>query len=283
MKGSSEVGNTGGADMSFWDHVDALRGTLWRCLVLWLGVTIGMAVLMPAIFDRIIMWPCRPDFFLYGALDRFAELWGMTPSIMEEPVRLVNIELASQLFIHMSASLWLGFVVALPGMLCYLWQFVSPALYEGERKGTRRAFLWATLMFYAGTLTGYAVVFPLTLRFLADYQLSAMVPNTISLSSYVDTFGMLTLLMGVLFELPVLAWLLGRLGVLNREMFGRYRRHAVTGILILAAIVTPTTDPFTLMVVFLPIYVLWEASALVVPRKNGMMVQFSMKEGEERA
>lgn len=261
-------GGAGGSEMSFWDHLDALRGTLWRCVVLLLLTTLVMAAVMPALFDRIIMWPCRPDFFLYGAIDRFASYWGVAPEVMTEPVRLVNIELASQLFIHMSASLWLGLVTALPGMLFFVWQFVAPALYDSERRGLRRAFAGAAVMFYAGVAVGYAVVFPLTLRFLSGYQLSALVPNTISLTSYVDTFGMLTLLMGLLFELPVLAWLLGRMGVLTRDMFSRYRRHAVVALLVLSAVITPTTDPFTLMVVFIPVYLLWEGAAILVPRRK---------------
>ena len=112
---------------------------------------------------------------------------------------------------------------------------------------------------------GYFLVFPLTLRFLADYRLSDMIPNRISLTSYMDNFMMLILIMGIIFELPVVAWLLGKARLLHRGIFERYRRHAIVALLVLAAVVTPTGDPFTLTVVFLPIYLLWEVSALVVP------------------
>ena len=120
-------------------------------------------------------------------------------------------------------------------------------------------------MFFMGVAVGYFVVFPVTLRFLADYHVSQLVPNQISLDSYMDTFLMLIFVMGVIFELPLLAWLLGVLGVLHRDFFGTYRRHAVVVLLMLAAIITPTGDPFTLMVVFLPIYLLYELSAFLVP------------------
>ncbi len=112
---------------------------------------------------------------------------------------------------------------------------------------------------------GYFMVFPITLRFLADYHVSEAIPNQISLDSYIDTFLMLVLMMGIVFELPLVAWLLGKLHLLHRQFFGRYRRHAVVALLLLAAIITPTGDPFTLGIVFLPIYLLYEASAMLVP------------------
>ena len=123
-------------------------------------------------------------------------------------------------------------------------------------------------MFFLGVLVGYYVVFPVTLRFLADYHVSQLVPNQISLDSYMDTFLMLIFVMGLIFELPLVAWLLGVLGVLHRGFFRTYRRHAIVALLVLAAIITPTGDPFTLMVVFLPIYLLYEVSAYLVPKQD---------------
>lgn len=114
---------------------------------------------------------------------------------------------------------------------------------------------------------GYFIVFPVTLRFLAEYQVSASVPNQISLDSYMDNFLMMIFVMGLVFELPLLAWLLGKLGLVTRDMFRSYRRHAIVVLLVLAALITPTGDPFTLMVVFLPLYLLWEIGAMVVPSR----------------
>jgi len=121
-------------------------------------------------------------------------------------------------------------------------------------------------MFYLGVAVGYYLVFPLTVRFLSDYQLSELVPNVISLDSYTDTFVTIVFLMGVVFELPLLAWLLGRMGLLTRNFFALYRRHAIVALLVLAAVITPTGDPFTLFAVFIPIYLLWEFSATLVPK-----------------
>ena len=119
-------------------------------------------------------------------------------------------------------------------------------------------------MFDIGLAVGYFVVFPVTLRFLADYQVSAMIPNQISLDSYMDTFLMLLFVMGLVFEMPLVAWVLSKIGLLTRGFFRRYRRHAVVVLLILAAVITPTGDPFTLMIVFIPLYLLYELSALIV-------------------
>ena len=119
-------------------------------------------------------------------------------------------------------------------------------------------------MFFLGVAVGYFVVFPITLRFLADYHVSELIPNQISLDSYMDTFLMLIFILGIVFELPLLSWLLGKLGVIHREFFKKYRKHAIVILLILAAIITPTGDPFTLTIVFLPLYLLYELSALLV-------------------
>ena len=164
----------------------------------------------------------------------------------------------------MSTSFYLAIVLTFPVLTYLLWTFIAPALYAHERRGVSIAFTLGTVMFFLGVAVGYFVVFPVTLRFLADYHVSAMVPNQISLDSYMDTFFMLLLVMGLVFELPLMSWLLGSLGILHRSFFTTYRRHAVVVLLVLAAFITPTGDPFTLMIVFLPIYFLYEASALLV-------------------
>ena len=132
----------------------------------------------------------------------------------------------------------------------------------------RRAFLFGVAMFFLGVAVGYYLVFPIILRFLADYHVSAMVPNQVSLDSYMDTFLMMVFFMGVVFELPLLSWLLGSIGVLDRSFFSKYRRHAIVALVVLAAIITPTGDLFTLAVVFLPLYLLYEVSALLVPKNK---------------
>lgn len=256
--------------MSFWAHVDALRSTLLKAGGVLLLFTVVFFLLMPQIFDNIILAPTSGDFVLYRWLGRLGHGSMFMPDLSGDNfhVELINIQLASQFFIHMSTSFWLAVVFGFPIIIYLLWQFVAPGLYSGEKKGVGKAFFFGNLMFFAGVAVGYFLVFPVTLRFLATYQVSSMVPNRISLDSYMDNFLVLILVMGIIFELPLLAWLLGRMGVVTRSFFSRFRRHAIVALLILAAVVTPTGDPFTLMVVFLPIYMLWELSAWLVPSEN---------------
>ncbi len=254
-------------EMSFWDHIDALRAVLIRVVIVLVAATIGLFCVMPYLFDNVILAPCHGDFVLYRLFERMTSSVPWLPQFTtgDFHVELINIKLASQFFIHMSSSFWLGLVLTFPIVLYLLWTFVAPALYPRERRGVKTAFLIGCLMFFLGVAVGYFVVFPVTLRFLADYHVSQLVPNQISLDSYMDTFLMLIFVMGVIFELPLVAWLLGSLGALHRGFFKTYRRHAVVVLLVLAAIITPTGDPFTLMVVFLPIYLLYEVSAYLVP------------------
>lgn len=254
-------------EMSFWDHLDELRSVLVRIAVVVVAMAIVLFVFMPDIFDRVILAPCRGDFVLYRLFEHITEGLPGVPQFTTDgfQVNLINIQLASQFFIHMSTSFWLALVLSFPIVLYFLWSFVAPALYDNERRGVKMAFVLGNVMFFLGVAVGYFVVFPVTLRFLADYHVSAMVPNQISLDSYMDTFLMLIFVMGVIFELPLLSWLLGSVGVLHRSFFATYRRHAIVALLVLAAFITPTGDPFTLMIVFLPIYVLYEVSAWLVP------------------
>ncbi len=237
-----------------------------------IAITIfSMAVLlfifMPWIFDNVILAPTNGDFFLYRLFSGMSGDGSLMPDFSSKDfhVELINIELASQFFIHMSTSCWMAVVLTFPIIIYFIWGFISPALYSNERRGIKRAFLFGNVMFYLGVTVGYSLVFPITMRFLADYQISARVPNIISLSSYMDNFIVICLMMGIVFELPLLAWLVGKMGILTRNFFSQYRRHAILALWILAEIVTPTGDPFTLAVVFFPIYCLWELSAYLVP------------------
>lgn len=232
--------------MTVWDHLEALRSVVIRALIVLAIAAAVMFAFMPEIFDAVILAPCRSD--------------GHTT------IELVNIELASQFFIHMSLSCWLALVVSCPVVLYLLWSFVRPGLYPAERRATVTAFGTGALLFYSGVATGYFVVFPIILDFLADYQLSPDVPNIISLQSYMDSFISIVMMMGLLFELPIVTWLLGRAGIMKRSFFNRYRRHAIIALLLVAAIITPTGDPLTLSIVFAPLYLLWEISAAFVPR-----------------
>lgn len=253
-------------EMSFWGHLDVLRGILIRCTIVVITFMVVLFAFMPYIFDNIILAPCNSDFVLYQLFDRISTNNPIAPEFINSihDIELINIQLAAQFYVHMSTSGWMAFVISFPIILYLLWGFISPALYEQERKGIKRAFLFGNIMFYIGVAVGYFLVFPITLRFLAEYTLSDKIPNHISLDSYMDNFILINLLMGIVFELPLLAWILGKMGLLTRNFFKKYRRHAIVALLILAAIITPTGDPFSLMIVFIPIYVLWELSSFLV-------------------
>lgn len=266
-------------EQSFWSHLDDLRSVLFRILGVYVVACIGLFAFMPTIFDRIILAPTRGDFPVYRLFERLAQSAPMLADasltgerVTDFSVNLVNIELASQFFIHLSTTCWGAFVLTFPIIIYLLWTFVRPGLYPEERRHSKLAFVLGNLMFYLGAATGYLLVFPLTLRFLSGYQLSPLIPNVISLTSYMDTFITLLLMMGLVFELPLLAWILGKTGLITRRFFTRYRRHAIVALVVIAAIITPTGDPLTLFTVFIPVYLLWELSAYLVP---------SAKDGEK--
>ena len=256
--------------MTFWDHLDELRRVLFRVIGVWFVLAIGYFVAMPYLFDHVILAPCHNDFVFYDLLRFIGQKFDLTDEFFtqEFKVKLVNINLAAPFFIHMSTAFWMSVVTAMPYIFFEVWRFINPALYPNERKGVRKALTIGTGMFFIGVLMGYFMVYPLTLRFLSTYQLSSEVENILSLNSYIDNFMMLILCMGLAFELPLVTWLLSLLGIVNKSFLRKYRRHAVVVIVIAAAIITPTGDPFTLSVVAIPLYLLYEMSILMIKDKK---------------
>jgi sec-independent protein translocase protein TatC len=183
-------------------------------------------------------------------------------------IHLVNIGLTEQFMIHMKTAFFFGIIGASPYILYLLYKFISPALYMNERHYAVRVVGSGYVMFIIGLLVNYFLVFPLTVRFLGTYQVSSDVENLLSLQSYMDTLLMMSLVFGVVFEIPVISWLLAMFGLLKAEWMQRYRRHAIVVILIVAAVITPTADIFTLIIVSLPIWLLYEISIWIVKTTN---------------
>lgn len=258
-----------GGELTFWNHLDELRKILFRVAVFVTVLAMAFFSYMRELFDNVILAPAQNDFFFYKWLNALASKLPVLPDfcVGEFHVKIININLASQFFVHISTSFWFALVFSFPFLIYQFFLFVKPALYSNERKNAGMAFFFGNLLFYIGVAIGYIMVFPLTLRFLAGYQLSDYIENSVSLDSYISSFLMLCFVMGIVFELPLLSWLLSQIGILKRSFFNQYRKHAVVILLIIAAIITPSGDPFTLLVVFLPIYMLWEISALVVKRE----------------
>ncbi|MDD6210865.1 MAG: twin-arginine translocase subunit TatC [Bacteroidales bacterium] len=253
-------------EMSFWDHLEELRWTLFRSILALFIFTIAGFAVMPYLFDNVVMAPCRSDFVLYKYMCMISSRFTVLPDFCNENfhVDIINIKLASQFFTHMTSSFWFALLLTFPYLVFEVWRFISPALYENEKKNVRWVFLFGTIMFFVGCTLGYLMVFPLTLRFLATYELSSTIANQISLDSYMSNFTTLILIMGLVFELPLVSWLLSQLGLLNKRFFREYRRYAIVILLTAAAFITPSGDPFTLAVVFFPLYFLYELSAFFV-------------------
>lgn len=252
--------------MTFWEHLDELRKVIFRGLGLILLFMVVIFIGKDYVFNDVILAPIGGDFALYRWFNAFFALIGLSP-LDEFSLELINIDLAAQFFIHIKVSFYLAFVVAFPFIIYLIWGFISPALYSNEKGVIKSAFGFASILFYTGVAVGYFFVFPLTLRFLGTYQVSPDVPNQISLSSYIAMFIRLILVMGIVFEMPALAAILSRLGVIHRGLLRKYRKHAVVVLMVLAAVITPSGDAFTLFMVALPLYMLYEMSILMCKEK----------------
>ncbi len=248
--------------LSFWDHLEILRWALFRSACVLLVCLIGTFIALPHIFDDFILAATSNDFFVYRWLSKVSH--GIITFSPDFNVQIININVTSQFMTHISTSISLAAVIAFPYFIWEVWKFIEPALYDNEIRHIRPAFFGGTLMFYIGCAVGYFLVFPFTFRFLMEYELSPSIHNQINLSSYIGNFTMLIMVMGLVFEMPLLAWLLSQLGILHKHVLKDYRRHAVVGLLFAAAIITPSGDPFTLMLVFVPLYVLYEMSVMIV-------------------
>lgn len=253
------AGETPDSDLqlTFWEHLDVLRGSLIRMVVAAAIAGVAAFCLKEPLF-RLVLAPADGSFFMFRLLGA-------------EPFRLhlINTGLTEQFMVHMRVALIAGVLCASPYLLYVLFRFIAPALFENELRVSVRLTVSAYVMFMVGVAVNYLLIFPLTVRFLGTYQVATTVDNMLTLSSYIDTLLMMTLVFGIVFEIPVVCWLLARFGMLRAEWMRHYRRHAIVVILIIAAVITPTTDIFTLLIVSLPIWLLYEASILIVKTVNG--------------
>lgn len=246
--------------MTFWDHLDELRAVILRCGALVLILSVAAFSCREMLFDFVLA-PKSPDFVIYRIFKTFS---AEAPDFR---VDLINTALARQFIIHMQLSFAAGIIAAAPYTLFEIIRFILPALYPSERRFLTPALFAATSMFALGAAVSYFIIFPLTFQFLGTYQVSSDVPNIITLDSYISTLLSLTLAMGLVFELPILCWILGRMNIITAQQLRQLRRHAYVAILIAAAIITPTGDAFTLLIVTLPILLLYEVSILLMPHQ----------------
>ena len=252
-------------NLTFWDHVEELRHCIFRILIASLVASV-VAFCFKDVLFAVVLAPKNADFITYRLFQR------LSGDISQFSLSLINVNLAQQFIVHMKVALYVGLLVASPYIIYVLFGFIAPALFDSERRFAVRAVTSGYLMFIAGVLLNYFLIFPLTVRFLGSYQVSSDVANLISLESFISTLLMLSLMIGIVFELPVLCWLLAKMGVLKSTFMKQYRRHAIVVIVALAAIITPTADAFTLSLVAIPIYLLFEISVLIVKRVEKSIV-----------
>ncbi len=237
--------------MTFWDHLEDLRKSIMRMAGVYVLTAIVLFFFKDFLFDDVILAPSKSDFFFY-------RLAGLDFSLS-----LVNIEVSAQFMIHMKVTFICALILIFPYLVFELWRFVAPALYEREKGAVRGAFSFASILFYLGLAVGYFIILPVMLNFFAGYQVSADVPNTFSLSSYISLFTSTIMTFGLVFEFPTIVAILSALGLVTRDMMREYRRHAICAVVIVAALITPSGDPFSLLVCTVPLYILYEFSILV--------------------
>lgn len=256
------------AEMSFMDHIEELRWHIVRSL---LAVTIVGVVLFlkkSFLFDTLIFGPMHEDFPTYKWMCLIGNKMGMGGSMCVQTIdfKLQSIAFTSQFMIHLQAALTVGLILVFPYVLWELWRFLSPALYENERRAVTGVVAVGSLLFYIGLLFGYYMIAPFTVIFLGEYKVSNIVINTFSLDSYMDTVSGLSLVSGLMFEFPLVIYFLAKLGVISSSFLKTYRKYAIVVCLLLAAVITPSPDMFSQMIVTVPLYGLYEVGIFAAIR-----------------
>ncbi|PST84218.1 twin-arginine translocase subunit TatC [Pedobacter yulinensis] len=267
VKSITEKGKTMEAEMSFFDHLDVLRKHLVRS-VLAIAVFTGLAFYYyDFIFDTVVMGPRKGDFWTYRMMCKMVEAF---PKYIDKdfcitsiPGKIINTQMAGQFTLQLNSSVICGIVLGIPYLLFELWKFIRPALHENERRSASGFVFFASVLFLLGVLFGYYIVSPLSVNFLSNYSVSKEIENTITIDSYLSSVATLTLGTGIIFELPVIIYVLSKLGIMTPKFMRSNRRYAVVLILVISAIVTPTADIMTMLIVSAPLFLLFELSIFI--------------------
>jgi sec-independent protein translocase protein TatC len=256
------VAENDGNLLTFGGHLEVFRQMLFRILGV-AGVIAAVVFCFKGITWQLLLAPSEWDFCTYRSLETVMQSIGIDFHFNEFHVEMIATDLSSQFVTHITTAVYLGLLGASPYILYELFRFISPALYENEKKYSVQVAGIIYMLFLLGVLMSYFVLFPISFRFLGTYSVSAKVVSNITLDSYISTFVSLTLVMGLVFQLPVIAFFLGKLEFVTSEMLSRYRKHAFLVIMLVAAIITPP-DLMTLILVTIPLYLLYEVSIRVV-------------------
>jgi sec-independent protein translocase protein TatC len=251
------------AEMHFLDHLEALRWHLVRSAAAIVVFALVAFLNTEILFDRIILAAKNPDFLTYRWMCSLSEKFNIDLCIHEIPFSLININISGQFTTHIYVAFVAGFVLAFPYFLWEMWRFIKPALTDKERNYSRGVVFFGSLLFITGVLFGYYIISPLSVNFLGSYQISSQVANQISLNSFISTVTMLTLSSGLVFELPIIIYFLSKIGLVTPAFLKTYRRHSMVVILIIAAIITPSPDVTSQVLVAIPLFFLYEIGILV--------------------
>uniref|UniRef100_UPI0040566260 twin-arginine translocase subunit TatC n=1 Tax=Alistipes sp. TaxID=1872444 RepID=UPI0040566260 len=256
--------------MTMGEHLEELRTILLRILSLTLLFFIAAFICKDQLFG-IIFAPSNSDFTLYRVINSLLSEFSLNSMLLSDfEVEIINTELSSQFMTHIQVAFYAALLATSPYIVYQLFLFIRPALYENERRYSLFFVTAIYLLFAVGILMNYYVIFPISFRFLGTYQVAESVLNTITLSSYISSFTILSFMMGIVFEMPILSFLLGKFGIITADMLITYRKFAIVVILIISALITPP-DVFTLILMTIPLYLLYEISILILKkmRSNG--------------
>lgn len=262
VKAIKEKGKNLEAEMSFFDHLEALRWHLIRAAVAVLVFSIVSFCYFDFIFDQVIMGPFRADFWTYRMMCKIGEGFCVDKINAE----IINTEVAGQFMLKLNSSILIGVILATPYILWELWRFIKPALLDKERKAASGFVAYASVLFLIGILFGYYVIAPESISFLANINVSSTIKNTFTINSYLSMVATITLIMGIVFELPILIFILASLGVLTGTFMKRTRRYAIVALLIVGAIISPSPDVMACMIVTLPLLFLYEIGVVIASR-----------------
>ncbi len=252
--------------MSFLTHIDVLRKHILRAALVIAVFAIVVFANINTIFDTVILSPQSKEFITYKAICSIQNYisW-LSGNLCSQTVSfsIINTDLTGQFMKHITVSLWLGLVVAMPYILFEVWLFVSPALLQKEKRYARGLVFYASILFFLGIGFGYFVLSPLSIVFLGNYQVSEKIANMISLDSYISTLTTLTFASGLIFEMPMIAYFLAKVGLIDAIFLREYRRYAIVVNMILAAIITPS-DVLSMLLMTIPLLLLYEVSIKVI-------------------
>lgn len=256
------------AEMSFFEHLEVLR---WHLIRVAIAIFVFMALAFSFydfIFDDIIMGPLKTDFWTYRMMCQLADKFSLGAEFCVDniPITLINTQLAGQFTLQINSSLLIGVMLGFPYLLYEIWRFVKPALSEIEKKSAQGFVFYASMLFVIGVLFGYYIISALSVNFLAHFQVSDEVSNQIMISSYLSSIATISLGTGIVFELPIVIFILSKVGIMTPTFMKSTRRYAFIIILVIAAIVTPTPDIMTMLAVTFPLLLLYEISIIISER-----------------